>query len=646
MSTSNKTGNPPKRAKRATSNGRSSDNKDMESSNTPKEPLNPPKRAVFKGTTPKEQAREMPESPGVYLMYSKKNVVLYVGKAKNLRNRVTSYFVKNQPPKTAALVSNIHRIESIITSNELDALVLENNLIKTHLPKYNIDLKDSATYPYIRLTADRYPRIFITRKVIKDGSTYFGPYPKVAQIHTYLDIVDAMYPLRKCRGTLPKRSSPCLYYHINKCKAPCVEGYQSEGEYQSFVERHLHLLKGNVGALRRSVEEQMKEASSRLAFEEAATYRDMLRSLEMVQSGSGVEDFNLDSRDYLAQVREEEFSIYSIIRMREGKVKGKDVFSTQSIGTRSEGVEEFVMHYYENPGAVPKHLYVDGDREECVLLAEYLSQLAGRKIEVLNPQRGRHRAILQMARENGRMELQKNLRTIQREEPLKLLQEQLNLPELPLRIDGYDISHLAGKYTIAAMVCLIGGVPAKGEYRYFTIRSLNGGIDDFKALKEATARRYSRVIHDNLDPPQLILIDGGVGQVSGVESILAGLELDIPVVGLAKEDEEIILPKSHKIVKLPPGDPALQVLQRARDEAHRFATSLNQRIRTKKDGTFSMLETIPGIGPKRSKQLLKTYGSLENITKQIPSKMAEDTGLSEEVAERVVSYVKEATSPL
>ncbi len=595
----------------------------------------------YSNKTPKEQARELPETSGVYLMYSRKNVILYIGKAKNLRKRVTSYFTKNQPPKTASLVSCIHRIECIVTPNELDALVLENNLIKTHYPKYNIDLKDNSTYPYIRLTADAYPRIFATRNLIQDGSTYFGPYPKVGQVHTYLDIVDSLYPLRKCRGPLPKRSAPCLYYHIHKCKAPCVKGYQSAESYKEFVAAHVKYLKGGVGALKKEVERQMKEASLEMAYEKAATFRDMLRSLEMVEVGSGVEDFNYDSRDYIAQLREGEFFVYSLMKMRDGKVKGKEIFSFDSVENQEDGLVEFITSYYENPDATPSHIYIDGTEDVCTLLMEYLSAEAKRSVRVHVPQRGRHRTILQMARENGRLELQKSLRTMQREEPLRLLQEQLGLSELPLRIDGYDISHLAGKYTIAAMVCLIGGVPDKKEYRYFSIRSLGGAIDDFKALKEATSRRYSRVIHDNLDPPQLILIDGGVGQVSGVESVLAALELDIPVVGLAKGDEEIILPKSHKIVKLPAGDPALQILQRARDEAHRFATSLNQRIRSKKDGTFSLLETIPGIGPKRSKQLLQSFGSLDKIAAETPYELSHKSGISEEVAERVVQYLRE-----
>ncbi len=572
-------------------------------------------------------------------MHNRRNVILYVGKAKNLRKRVTSYFTKNQQPKTASLVSHIHRIEYIVTPNELDALVLENNLIKTHYPKYNIDLKDNSSYPYIRLTADKYPRIFATRNVVQDGSTYFGPYPKVGQVHHYLALAQKMYPLRKCRGTLPKRTAPCLYYHIGKCKAPCVKGYQSKEEYTAFVEAHIQLLKGGVGSLKKEIDRKMKEASRELRFEEAAEYRDMLQSLEVVQAGSGVQDFNLDSRDYIAQLRDGELFVYSLMHMRDGKVQGKEVFSLESVGSREEGVTSFVTSYYENPSAIASFVYIDGGQEVCSLLSEYLSQFASRTIQVHNPQRGRHRTILQMARENGRLEMQKKLRNMQREEPLRLLQEQLGLAELPVRIDGYDISHLAGKYTIASMVCLIGGVPAKNEYRYFSIRSLQGEIDDFQALKEATSRRYSRVIHDTLDPPQLILIDGGVGQVSGVESVLAALELDIPVVGLAKQDEEIILPKTHEIVKLPSGDPALQLLQRARDEAHRFATSLNQRLRTKGDGTFSWLESIPGIGPKRSKELLKAFGSLDELARHSAYHIAERVGIPLEVAERVLDFI-------
>ncbi len=590
--------------------------------------------------TPRQQARELPEAPGVYLMYSQKNVVLYVGKAKNLRRRVASYFVKNRTPKTEKLVSRIFRIEYIVTPNELDALLLENNLIKTHYPKYNIDLKDCSSYPYIRMTNQKYPRMFATRNMVKDGSTYFGPYPKAYQVHRYLEMVEQLYPLRKCRGPLPKRSAPCLYYHIHSCKAPCC-GYQTYDEYQESVAAHIKLLKGGEDGLRKDLFRSMKDASQNLQFEEAAKFRDMIEALDAIQEGPGVEDFMLDSRDYIAQVYGEEVSVYSVIKVRDGKVRDKETYTVESLLSQEEGIVEFATQLYENPGNIPPHLYIDGDTDSCDLLSQYLTHQGTRKIEVKEPQRGKHRVILDMARENGNLAFQQAMRNHRQQGPLLALQKALGLSQIPQRIEGYDISHLAGKYTIASMVCLIGGVPAKDQYRRYSIKTLGGKIDDFKALREATSRRYSRVIHDQLDPPQLILIDGGVGQVNGVEKIIDALGLDVPVCGLAKGDEEIILPKTHQIVKLPPGDPALQVLQRARDEAHRFATSLNQRIRTKQDGTFSLLESIPGVGPKRSKAILKEFGSLSAVANSTPYDVQQRSNIPEEVAELVVQYVAE-----
>lgn len=585
-------------------------------------------------STPKEQAKSLPHLPGVYLMKDASGKIIYVGKAKDLRNRVTSYFLRGKDIKTSFLVSKIATIEFIITGNEYEALVLENNLIKKHNPHYNISLKDGKSYPLIRITNEPFPKVFKTRRIIQDGSEYFGPYPDGKSLAQYLELIDKMFPLRRCGIPLRKRYSPCLYYHIGRCCGPCA-GLVSEQEYASHINKVRSFLQGKDDELLRQVRDEMLEAAKERKFEIAAQKRDLLLALESVTKAQQVQDFSEESRDYAACEMRMHLATVSIMQIRDGKLMGKALYRAETFGDETETLLNFLVQYYSDGGNRPQQLYVSHDVDSS-LIGAYFSDQLKLSIDVSVPKEGRHYRILRMAAENASRDVEKRLKGKENPQALEELMDVLGLENPPKRIEGFDIAQLGGKYTVASLISFVDGNPDPKNYRRFNIKSLGGRIDDFGAIKEAVTRRYTRQVKEKQPLPDLIMIDGGKGQVNAAREALTILGLDdLPVIGLAKEYEEIHFPDERQPLRLPESSEALKVLQALRDETHRFATSLNQQQRSR-EATFSLLESIPGVGPARSKRLMQTFGTLEALLSLSAEEIARQAQVPIPVAEKIL----------
>lgn len=588
----------------------------------------------------------LPLQPGVYQMKDKDDLIIYVGKAKILRNRVRSYFSGQKDIKTHFLVSHIDHIDFIVTHTEYEALILENNLIKEHKPKYNINLKDGKTYPVIRITNEDFPRVFRTRRIIQDGSSYFGPFTAVGAIDQYLNIIEEYFPLRKCRGPLKKREQPCLYYHIRRCSGPCAGKVDKDG-YQLQVDNIRSLLNGDAEGLASNLKVRMDEASQALRFEEAARLRDATRALSTIGVSQQVQDFDLDSRDFIAWASQEDRLCFVVFRMRGGKLINTDSFRANCYSGadfgQTEEAEQFLMQFYGDENPPPQHIYVEGISKLTNLQRFFKKELKS-PCRIHKPEQTRDQSIINMARENARQELSKWKAETGDSDALKDLQAVLELPRLPLRIEGFDIAHLHGKHTVAGMVSFWKGIPDKAKYRIFHIRSLEGGIDDYESLREAAARRYTRVLNEELERPDLICIDGGKGQLSAVMSVMQALGLQsIPICALAKEEEEIFLPGRNESVRLPEGSPALRILQAVRDESHRFGTSRNQRLRSG-DLRLSTLESISGIGPTRAQKLLSVFGNLAALRQASAEELVKKAGIPAKLADAIAAALHENDS--
>jgi excinuclease ABC subunit C len=616
----------------------------------------------------KERIRDFPDNPGVYVMKDRLGKVIYVGKAKRLKRRVASYFVGSKDQKTSHLIRRIDSIESIITNTEYEALLLENNLIKAWSPRYNINLKDGKSYPVIRITAEPFPRVFRTRRIIQDGSAYFGPYPSAGALDACLELVNRSFRLRKCRGRLKKRSVPCLYYHIHQCSAPCI-GKVNEEEYAGEVEKVKEILAGDGLSHRERLKAEMEQAAEARDFERAAALRDILQTLKEMGDDQGVVHLGGENQDYVCCLVQGELFAFGVFSMRGGKLLGRDLYLCQSPSEPSEAFLDFLIQYYSRrreeilqPGPasgpnalgekLPARIFIEAGPESAPesgagqvnrdLLKRFFEDRLKAEPLLLGPEEKKDRAVMNMLKENLREEMARRLRSLEKPAALEELQRILNLPKLPRRIEGFDIAQLHGKFPVASLVSFYNGRADKAAYRYFRLRTTQGVVDDYESIREAVARRYTRVINEKLSPPDLILIDGGRGQVSAAKGILLSLGLgEIPVAGLAKQNEEIFLPRKKNPLVLEEGSPALKILQAVRDESHRFATSLNQKLRLASIGD-SPLEGAPGIGPVRSRKLLQFYGSLEAISRAPAEEVAEMGGFSLEVARAVADAAKKA----
>ena len=562
--------------------------------------------------------------------------VIYVGKAKNLKRRVSSYFLPNRDLKTTCLVEKIDHIDYIITGNEYEALVLENNLIKKYTPHYNILLKDGKSYPVIRITNEDFPRIFKTRRIIKDGSKYYGPYAKLGELNTYLDLVAKSFPLRLCSGPLSKRKEACLYYHIGRCSAPCINKISKE-EYGKYIRACEDFLSGDDASLIKQVEKEMYDASKRLDFETAAKKRDILEALKGVQSNQMVQDWNdEESKDYVAIEMRSYLTTISIMQFRNGSLIGKALYRSESLGDETETLFSFIVQYYSDGESLPHEIYVSHEIDAS-LIERFFDENYSHRVKVLLPRDGKHYRILRLAQENATRDIEKRLKETDNTPALEILRKELSLERLPRHIEGFDIAQLSGKYTVASLIVFRNGNPSRSEYRHFSIKSLEGKIDDFESMREAVSRRYSRLLAENAELPDLLMIDGGKGQVNAVLEILEALGIAdrIPVIGLAKEHEELVPPRDGETIRLPHSNEGLRVLIAVRDECHRFATSFNQRMRSK-EASFSLLESIEGMGKKRSERVMKAFGSVERILSLSPEELSKGASIPLDVARRIL----------
>jgi len=612
----------------------------------------------------KNAALDAPPNPGVYIMKDSEGQIIYVGKAKNLKNRLKSYFSGGKDIKTATLLKYTHSIETIIVSSEYDALLLENTLIKQHSPKYNINLKDGKTYPVIRITNEEFPRIFRTRRIIQDGSLYFGPFPNTHNVDTMLELIDKLFPLRKCKKI--KKNGPCMYYHIGRCIAPC-RGKINTNDYSLHVQRVQKLLSGETDALIFDLTEKMHEEAKALQFEKAAQIRNAVRAIENLTGGeNSVEDFNPEDRDYISWADEGVLATFTVFSMRGGRMTGRDLFRTRSAAGERESLEQFITFYYDNSRAPPLRIYLqniipkkcrvsENENEDLQNFSSSASLSAGENFHnlisgwfkvkfgyepaLITPEDKHHTAILAMARQNACEDLRKRLKERGAGPALDELAKALNLHTRPERIEGFDISHLNGKHPVASLIAFKNGVPDKRNYRYFKLRTVIGTSDDYAAMREAVSRRYSRLIREGTELPDLILVDGGIGQVNAAKEVLDSLGIDCSLAGLAERNEEIWLPQAKEALVIPRQSEALKVLQFVRDECHRFAVNFNRRLRSK-ELFFPILESVEGIGAKRAAVIMNTYENIKNIASADVSEMALRCKISEASARAVRACAK------
>lgn len=588
-----------------------------------------------------QTALKAPSQSGVYLWRNGEGAIIYVGKAKNLKNRLTSYFSGSKDIKTRLLVNHARNIEYITTSNEYEAFLLENNLIKQHTPRYNINLKDGKSYPVLRITHETWPRLFRTRRVVQDGSRYFGPFPDATALDTFIEALYEIYPLRHCKQ-FHKKDSPCLYYHIGRCLAPCCKQI-AKSTYTEFIEEIAQLLEGKGEETSKKIEALMKEAAQSLNFEKAARLRDGLKALSVLQNQNIVEGFDGDDRDYIASWREGELVSFTVLKIRGGKLLGRDNYRTITLNEDMEVLPEFMSAYYTEQETIPPHIYVM-TREGMELMQRWFSEtfhidcaitlvaedIAGFKM---------HSAAISMAQQNAKEDIVRRVRERGDFPAMEELQKVLALPRLPVRIEGFDIAHISGKFPVASLISFYNGNPDKKNYRTLHLKTTDGYIDDFQSMREATARRYTRLLNEGKEMPDLILIDGGIGQVNAVDGILKSLGLDIPIAGLAKRDEEIWRPHTSTPVCLPRRSDALRLLQRVRDETHRFATSKNQKLRTK-ENTVSPFISLPHVGKERERLLIKTYSTLAALVAAPEADIAQTLHVRADIAADILLAAK------
>ena len=565
-----------------------------------------------------QTALKAPKLPGVYLWKDENQEVIYVGKAKNLKNRLSSYFSGIKDIKTKTLISKAFLIEYITTDNEYEALILENTLIKKYSPRYNINLKDDKSYPVLRITNEDFPRIFRTRRIIQDGSKYFGPFPNAGALSTFTENLYKQYPLRQCKK-LRKRSSPCMYYHIGRCAAPCCEKISKES-YNQIIEEIIHLLEENPKETVQKLTLEMKECAKALDFEKAAKIRDNIDAIKALHIKNSVSDFNTDSRDYIGFATEGTLVSFAVLKMREGRLIARDLYRTKSLNTDEELINEFLMAYYVSQDLFPSQIFIPINMD-VNLFRQWSEKEMEIQAQIFTPEvfDSKHNSAMEMAEQNAKEDIIRRLRERSDTPALEELKHLLKLDHLPTRIEGFDIAHIGGKFPVASLISFYNGNPDKKNYRYFRLKTTDGIIDDFASMREATARRYTRLLNENAELPDLILIDGGIGQVNAVKGVLSTLDLDIPIIGLAEKNEDIYLPGNSTPIQLPKRSDALRLLQRVRDETHRFATSKNQALRTKEKTANPFLE-LPHIGSKRAMLLLKTYGTVQNLVDEVTKK--------------------------
>ncbi len=599
----------------------------------------------------------VPQKPGVYIHRDAKGGVLYVGKSSSLRNRLRSYFgsKKNLDAKTFELVNRIADFEYIVTESEQEALLLENSLIKKHKPRFNVRLKDDKTYPYIKvdLTED-FPRVYVTRRTANDGARYFGPFASAGSVRKTLDLLKRLFPYRSCTKAITGTDDrPCLEYHIKRCVAPCT-GYASQIDYKEVIDQVLLFLEGNTKEVVSALESAMLEASESLEFERAGALRDRLRAIERVYEGQKVVGLGKENLDVIGAAFGGEEAWVEVFFVRHGNLTGRDHFTMT--GTRDESgkeiLERFIEQFYSSASHVPRSILTPEDVDAEGKIVDWLRHRREGPVDISVPQRGAKRRLIQMVTDNASQGLEQlKLKWIsdtdRMESAMYELQEQLNLSDLPHRIECYDISHIQGTNTVASMSVFQDGKPLSRDYRRFKIKTHDGN-DDFASMREVLTRRFKRLKNAKeggeesasfAAVPDLVLIDGGKGQLSSaVEAMLhLGLQ-DIQLASIAKREEEIFLPELAEPVIMPRNSQALFLLQRARDEAHRLAITFHRNLRGK-SSVKSALDLVPGIGPKRRKTLIKTFGSVKGIREASEDDLAAAPGMTKKLATQIKEHL-------
>jgi excinuclease ABC subunit C len=598
-----------------------------------------------------DKLKNIPTKPGVYQFKNKNGDIIYIGKAKNLRNRVRSYFQKNkyQTPKNQSMIKRIANVEWIIVRSNVEALLTEANMIKEVQPKYNVDLKDDKSFPFIRITNEPYPQVLLTRKIEKDGSKYFGPYTDVKNLRYSLKALHKIFPVRSCsyymddQTVVAKKVKLCLDYHIKKCEGPC-ESIVSRDHYNAMIQRVIKFLQGRTKETEDYVRKQMDIAAADLRYEDAAMYRDQYNAIRRFKERQRKVAADFDDRDIFALARKDDIGVMTVLRVRNGRIFGREKISLQNLDEDESAVfASVISRFYMDTDFLPKEITVvtlpDGQDD----LEEWLTEKKGSKVIIRQPQRGEKAKEVRLSYQNAKLLLGEWLinRKKRRELVPKMvnqLQEDLQLKAPPRRIEAFDISHLGGTNTVASMVCFVDGKARKSEYRKFKIKTVVG-IDDFAAMREVVHRRYLRVKKEKGSLPDLILIDGGKGQLSMAVSALRELGLDyIPIVGLAKRLEEVFVPGISDPQSIHKQSPGLILLRRIRDEAHRFAITF-QRSKRKLSLESAFIE-IAGMGPKRVNILLMSFESTESIANADHQLIFEKTGIPVKVAKLVIQKAK------
>ncbi|HJC75159.1 MAG TPA: excinuclease ABC subunit UvrC [Candidatus Mediterraneibacter faecavium] len=605
-----------------------------------------------------EELKKLPGRPGVYIMHDEKDHIIYVGKAVSLKNRVRQYFQssRNKGVKIEQMVTHIRRFEYIVTDSELEALVLECNLIKEHHPKYNTMLMDDKTYPFIKVTTNEaFPRVVLSRKMLKDKARYFGPYTSSQAVRDTIDLIHKLYHLRSCSRSLPRdigKERPCLNYHIKQCEAPC-QGYISQEEYGKAVNEVLRFLNGNYDTVLGELEEKMNAASEALEFERAIEYRELISSVKKVAQKQKITDSSGEDRDVLAVASQEEDAVVQVFFIRGGRLIGRDHFYLRIAKdeSASEILNSFILQYYAGTPFIPGELMLQDEVEDQELLETWLSSKRGQKVTLRVPKKGTKEKLVELAQENARMVLAKDKERLKREEgrtigAVKEIAALLGLDEI-VRMEAYDISNTNGFESVGSMVVYERGRPKRNDYRKFKIKGIKGA-DDYGSMREVLTRRFTHGLKERQENaelgkftafPDLILMDGGKGQVNVALQVLDELHLDIPVCGMVKDDHHRTrgLYYHNEEIPIDRASEAFRLITRIQDEAHRFAIEYHRQLRGKGQ-VHSILDDIEGIGPARRKALMREYLSLDDIKKASVEELAKIPSMNEKAAESVYKF--------
>ena len=598
----------------------------------------------------KEELKKLPDSPGVYLMHDKNDAIIYVGKAIRLKRRVSSYFrhMNNRSPKIEKMITLIDYFEYIVTDSELEALVLENNLIKEHKPKYNTMLKDDKSYPFMKVTVQEdFPRVLFARQMKRDGAKYFGPYTSAAAVKDTIELIQKLYGIRTCNKSLPKEiglGRPCLYHQMNQCAAPC-QGYISKEEYALRIDKLLGFLSGDYKKVLAELEQKMKEKAADLEFEEAAEYRDLIESVQHVTGSQRVVKTGGIDRDVIAMARKGSETVVSVFFVRDGKLLGREHFHVEhsEADTGSQIITAFIKQYYEGTPFVPNEMLTEFAVEEHVLLEEWLGQRRGGRVHIITPQKGEKSKMIDLARENASVVLSRDLEKIKREEARTVgaaneLAQMLGLPSAD-RLEAFDISNTSGYQSVASMVVFEKGRARKNAYRKFKLRTVTGP-DDYKSMEEVLTRRFTDERFDVY--PDILMMDGGRGQVNVALKVLDELHLNIPVCGMVKDDNHRTrgLYYNNREISFPRNSEVFGMITRLQDEAHRFAITYHKQLRGKEQ-VHSILDDIKGVGPARRKALMQHFKEIGKIKDATMEELSSVDGVTLQVAEEIYRFFHE-----